>query len=94
MFGIFIKPVRLFEEVTDRMRHRVWLKAAIPVVSKRAQQYQRQHRSLDEAIRNKEATKAQRVMTDHLRNIRANLISISTITTEQSHISPARSRSA
>lgn len=86
--------IRLFEEVTDRMRHRVWLKAAIPVVSKRAQQYQGQHRSLYEAIRNKEAAKAQRVMTDHLRNIRTNLISISAITTEQAHTSLAKSRSA
>lgn len=75
--------IRLFEEVTDRMRHRVWLKAAIPVVSRRAQQYQAQHRSLYESIRNKEVAKARRVMADHLRNIRANLISFSAITTER-----------
>jgi GntR family transcriptional repressor for pyruvate dehydrogenase complex len=85
--------IRLFEEVTDRMRHRVWLKAAIPVVSRRAHQYQAQHRGLYEAIRNKEAAKAQRVMSDHLRNIRTNLISFSAITTERSSASSSTARS-
>lgn len=77
--------IRLFEEVIDRMRQRVWLKAAFPIVAKRASQYQAQHHSIYEAISNKEATRAQKVMADHLRKIRANLISFSAISTEQTN---------
>jgi GntR family transcriptional repressor for pyruvate dehydrogenase complex len=82
--------IRLFEEVIDRMRHRVWLKAAFPIVAKRASQYQAQHHSIYKAIRNKETTKAQDVMTEHLDNIRANLISFSAISTEQSNLNPGK----
>lgn len=74
--------IRLFEEVVDQMHHRVWLTAAFPIVAKRASQYQAQHHSVCEAIRNEDADKAYQVMTDHLGIIRTNLISFSAISAE------------
>ena len=74
--------IRLFKEVFEQMRQRVWLTAALPVVERRASQYQRHHRELYEAIRDEDAAKARRIALAHLRNIRENLLSISAITSE------------
>jgi GntR family transcriptional regulator, transcriptional repressor for pyruvate dehydrogenase complex len=74
--------IRLFEQIADRMRQRVWLTAAFPVVDRRAAQYQVHHRALFEAIRDQEPTRARRIASAHLQNIDANLLSISAITTE------------
>ena len=74
--------IRLYREVSEQMRQRVWLTAAHPVVERRASQYQGQHREVFEAIRNGEATTARRLMRAHLLSIRANLQSISEITSE------------
>lgn len=75
--------IRLFTEVSEQMRQRVWLTAAFPVVARRAAQYQDHHRGLYLAIRDRDAAQAKRIMREHLRSIRANLQSISAITTER-----------
>jgi GntR family transcriptional repressor for pyruvate dehydrogenase complex len=74
--------VRLYREVFEQMRQRVWLTAALPVVERRAAQYQVHHCDIFEAIRAREASRAGRLMRSHLRSIRANLLDISAIATE------------
>lgn len=74
--------IHLFEEIADQLRHRIWLIAALPVVAKRANQYQVHHYSIYEAIRNQQTVKAQHLMADHLQSIADNLRSISAIAEE------------
>lgn len=75
--------IRLFEEVADRMHHRVWLTAAYPVVARRAAAYEEHHRKIYEAIVKKQPGNARRMMEEHLRTIAENLVSISSISDEQ-----------
>ena len=70
------------EDLTERMQHRVWLTAAWPIVRKRARQYQDQHNQLFEAIKNKDAQDAQRIMSRHLSLVTDNLKSYSLISQE------------
>lgn len=75
---------RLFEEVADQMRHRVWLQAALPVVLRRATEYETHHHEIFAAIEAGEGKRAQRMMVAHLQTIHDNLRSFSAITTESS----------
>lgn len=76
--------VRLFAEVADQMGHRVWLQAALPVVLRRAPEYEAHHEKIFEAIEARDGKKARQTMVMHLQSIHDNLRSFSAITTERS----------
>jgi len=76
--------MRLFEEIADQMGHRVWLQAALPVVLRRATEYESHHQKIFAAIEAREDKKARQMMVTHLQGIRDNLRSISAITSEKS----------
>lgn len=72
--------IRLYEQLVDQMRHRVWIKAAVPVIEKRAASYQEDHTRICEAIQQRQEAKARQLMREHLRGIQTNLRSLSSIT--------------
>lgn len=75
---------RLFAEIANQMGHRVWLQAALPVVLRRAEEYESHHQRIFAAIEAGDVKKARKMMVMHLGSIHDNLRSFSAITTERS----------
>lgn len=75
--------LKLFSEVADQMGHRVWLQAALPVVLRRAPEYESHHVYIFEAIKAGDARNARQAMVNHLQSIQDNLRSFSAITTDK-----------